>query len=136
MYLFDANHVMDLQFAPGLTYRDMFHQNEVEMSEYSMNRSDPAQLFELFRSYEAECRRLLGEKLPLPAYDYCLKCSHTFNNLDARRAISVTERAGYIGRVRALAHGCAEGFIESRKALGFPLLKSGTKVGAASSHAE
>jgi glycyl-tRNA synthetase alpha chain len=124
MYLFDANHVMDLQFAPGLTYRDMFHQNEVEMSEYSMNRSDPAQLFELFRSYEAECRRLLGEKLPLPAYDYCLKCSHTFNLLDARGAISITERTGYIGRVRALASAIAALYAAQREQMGYPMLVS------------
>jgi glycyl-tRNA synthetase alpha chain len=79
-------------------------------------------LFQLFDVYEAECKRVLQAKLPLPAYDYCLKCSHTFNNLDARGAISVTERAAYIGRVRALAHECARGYLESREALGFPLL--------------
>jgi glycyl-tRNA synthetase alpha chain len=79
-------------------------------------------LFGLFDTYEAECKRLLAAKLPLPAYDYCLKCSHAFNNLDARGAISVTERAAYIGRVRALAGGCARGYLESREALGFPLL--------------
>jgi glycyl-tRNA synthetase alpha chain len=79
-------------------------------------------LFGLFSTYEAECKRLIGEGLPLPAYDYCLKCSHAFNNLDARGAISVTERAAYIGRVRALAHLCAQGYLDSREALGFPLL--------------
>jgi glycyl-tRNA synthetase alpha chain len=80
-------------------------------------------LFGLFETYEAECKRLLERKLPLPAYDYCLKCSHTFNLLDARGAISVTERAAYIGRVRALARGTAEGYLAMREALGFPLLK-------------
>jgi len=125
MYLQNRDNIYDMTFAPGLTYRDMFHQNEVEMSRYSMRESDAQQLFALFSSYEAECKRLLGVGLPLPAYDYCLKCSHSFNNLDARGAISVTERAGYIGRVRALARGCAEGFLESRKALGFPLLRGG-----------
>jgi glycyl-tRNA synthetase alpha chain len=123
MYLQNKDNVYDIAFAPGLTYRDMFHQNEVEMSRFSLKASEPKHLFDLFASYEAECKRLLAEKLPLPAYDYCLKCSHTFNNLDARGAISVTERAGYIGRVRALARGCAEGFLASREALGFPLLK-------------
>jgi glycyl-tRNA synthetase alpha chain len=92
------------------------------MSEYSMRASDPKMLFGLFDVYEAECRRLIEARLPLPAYDFCLKCSHTFNNLDARGAISVTERAAYIGRVRALAHQCAKGYLESREALGFPLL--------------
>jgi glycyl-tRNA synthetase alpha chain len=79
-------------------------------------------LFALFGIYEAECKRLLELGLPLPAYDYCLKCSHAFNNLDARGAISVTERAAYIGRVRALARGCAEGYLKTREELGFPLL--------------
>ena len=123
MYLMNKENIYDVPFASGLTYRDMFHQNEVEMSQYSLKESDAAQLFALFTSYETECKRLLAAKLPLPAYDYCLKCSHTFNNLDARGAISVTERAGYIARVRNLARGCAEGFLLSREALGFPLLK-------------
>ena len=92
------------------------------MSEYSFRAADPKMLFGLFDTYEAECKRLIELKLPLPAYDYCLKCSHTFNNLDARGAISVTERAAYIGRVRALAHLCARGYLDSREALGFPML--------------
>jgi glycyl-tRNA synthetase alpha chain len=87
-------------------------------------------LFGLFDVYEAECRRLIGLKLPLPAYDFCLKCSHTFNNLDARGAISVTERAAYIGRVRALAHQCAKGYLESRELLGFPLLPAKERAAA------
>jgi glycyl-tRNA synthetase alpha chain len=124
MYLQNKDNVFDIAFASGLTYRDMFHQNEVEMSRYALKVSDAPQLFALFSSYEAECKRLLDGGLPLPAYDFCLKCSHTFNNLDARGAISVTERAGYIGRVRNLARGCAERFLASREALGFPLLKS------------
>ena len=123
MYLQNKDNVFDIAFASGLTYRDMFHQNEVEMSKYSLKESDAKQLFELFASYEAECKRLLTLNLPLPAYDFCLKCSHTFNNLDARGAISVTERAGYIQRVRALARGCAEGYLKSREALGFPMLR-------------
>jgi glycyl-tRNA synthetase alpha chain len=87
-------------------------------------------LFSLFDVYEAECKRLIALKLPLPAYDFCLKCSHTFNNLDARGAISVTERAAYIGRVRALAHECAKGYLDSREALGFPLLPKGQREAA------
>jgi glycyl-tRNA synthetase alpha chain len=87
-------------------------------------------LLGLFATYEAECQRLLQLRLPLPAYDYCLKCSHTFNNLDARGAISVTERAAYIGRVRALAHLCARGYLDSREVLGFPLLPPKARAAA------
>ncbi len=122
MYLQDVENVFDVEWVKGVRYREVFHRNEVEMSEYSFRASDPKMLFNLFDIYEAECKRLLEAKLPLPAYDYCLKCSHAFNNLDARGAISVTERAAYIGRVRALAHECARGYLESREALGFPLL--------------
>ena len=113
-----------------MKYREVFHRNEVEMSEYSMRASDPKMLFGLFDIYEAECQRLLEMRLPLPAYDYCLKCSHSFNNLDARGAISVTERAAYIGRVRALAHLCAKEYLESREALGFPLLPPKARAAA------
>jgi len=122
MYLQDVENVFDVEWVKGVRYREVFHRNEVEMSEYSFRQSDPAMLFGLFGTYEAECKRLIAARLPLPAYDYCLKCSHTFNLLDARGAISVTERAAYIGRVRALAHGCARGFLHSREELGFPLL--------------
>lgn len=122
MYLQDVENVFDVEWVKGVRYREVFHRNEVEMSEYSLRASDPKMLFDLFGVYEAECKRLIGLSLPLPAYDFCLKCSHTFNNLDARGAISVTERAAYIGRVRALAHLCARGYLDSREALGFPLL--------------
>ncbi|HEY6105466.1 MAG TPA: glycine--tRNA ligase subunit alpha, partial [Anaeromyxobacteraceae bacterium] len=114
----------------GVKYREVFHRNEVEMSEYSFRKSDPQMLFALFGMYEKECQRLLAEGLPLAAYDYCLKCSHTFNLLDARGAISVTERVATIGRVRALAHGCARGYLDSREALGFPLLPARERAGA------
>ena len=122
MYLQDVEDVFEVAWTKGVKYREVFHRNEVEMSEYSFRASDPVMLFALFETYEKECQRLLAAGLPLPAYDHCLKCSHTFNNLDARGAISVTERAAYIGRVRALAHGCARGYLDSREALGFPLL--------------
>jgi glycyl-tRNA synthetase alpha chain len=122
MYLQDVENVFDVEWVKGVRYREVFHRNEVEMSEYSFRASDPKMLFTLFDMYEAECKRLLAAKLPLPAYDYALKCSHAFNNLDARGAISVTERAAYIGRVRVLAHECAQGYLASREALGFPLL--------------
>jgi len=80
-------------------------------------------LLEFFNQYEAESERMIKEKLVLPAYEYCLKCSHTFNLLDARGAISVAERTGYIGRIRNLARACAEGYLKQREAMGFPLLK-------------
>jgi glycyl-tRNA synthetase alpha chain len=130
MYLQDVENVFDVEWVKGVKYREVFHRNEVEMSEYSFRASDPKMLFGLFDTYEAECKRLLAARLPLPAYDYCLKCSHVFNNLDARGAISVTERAAYIGRVRALAGGCARGYLESREALGFPLLPAKQRAGA------
>jgi glycyl-tRNA synthetase alpha chain len=122
MYLQNKENVFDLLFTNGVTYREVFRQNEVEMSRYSFQESDPKMLFELFSIYEAECKRLIERGLPLPAYDYCLKCSHTFNNLDARGAISVTERAGYIKRVRDVAHLCAAGYLKSRRELGYPIL--------------
>jgi glycyl-tRNA synthetase alpha chain len=124
MYLQDVDDVYEMEWAKGVRYRELFHPSEVEFSKYSFEASDPAMLFELFSVYEKECKRLLELGLPLPAYDMCLRCSHNFNLLDARRAISVTERQGYIGRVRALAHLCAKGFLEQRERLGFPLLQS------------
>ena len=122
MYLQDVENVFDVEWVKGVRYREVFHRNEVEMSEYSFHRSDPQMLFALFGMYEKECQRILAEGLPLAAYDWCLKCSHAFNLLDARGAISVTERAAYIGRVRALAQKCAQGYLDSREALGFPML--------------
>ncbi len=130
MYLQDVENVFDVEWVKGVRYREVFHRNEVEMSTYSFQKSDPKMLFGLFETYEAECKRLIGEGLPLPAYDYCLKCSHAFNNLDARGAISVTERAAYIGRVRALAHACARGYLDMREQLGFPLLPEGERAAA------
>jgi glycyl-tRNA synthetase alpha chain len=131
MYLQNKSNVFDIEYTKGVTYREVFHENEVEMSTYSFQASDAEMLFRLFDTYEAECKRLLEKKLPLPAYDYALKCSHAFNNLDARGAISVTERQGYILRVRTLARGCAAAYVENRERLGFPLLQSGWAKGAA-----
>jgi glycyl-tRNA synthetase alpha chain len=130
MYLQDVENVYDVEWVKGVKYREVFHRNEVEQSEYAQRVSDPALLFDLFGRYEAECRRVLGLGLPLAAYDYCLKCSHAFNLLDARGAISVTERAAYIGRVRQLARGCAEGYLKTREALGFPMLKAAEEAAA------
>ncbi|TYB32631.1 MAG: glycine--tRNA ligase subunit alpha [Flexistipes sinusarabici] len=123
MYLQKVDSVFDLAWNESLTYGDVYHRNEVEFSKYNFEEADTDMLFELFEMYEKECSQLVEKGIVLPAYDYCLKCSHTFNLLDARNAISVTERTGYIGRVRHLAKLCAEGYVESREKLGFPLLK-------------
>ncbi len=100
----------------------MYHQNEVEQSRYNFEHSNVNWLFRQFNDFEAEARRLMDEKLPLPGFEMVMKCSHVFNLLDARGAISTTERAAYIGRVRALARLVAQSYFESRQALGFPLL--------------
>jgi glycyl-tRNA synthetase alpha chain len=129
MYLQGVDNIYDLRWVGDLTYGEVFHQNEVEQSKYSFQASDPQLLFQLFQSYEKECDRLLRMELPLPAYDYCLKCSHTFNLLDARGAISATERQGYILRVRALARRCAIGYLLARARLKFPLIKDRAEGG-------
>src|SRR5437763_12809213 len=126
MYLQGVDNIYDLCWVGDLTYREVFHQNEVEQSKYSFQESDPQLLFKLFDSYEGECKRLLERGVPLPAYDYCLKCSHAFNLLDARSAISVTERQGYILRVRKLAHDCAALYLKTRVQMKFPSLKDRT----------
>ncbi len=123
MYLQGVDNVFNLKWVSDLTYGEVFHQNEVEQSKYSFQASDPDLLFKLFAEYESECDRLLKLELPLPAYDYCLKCSHAFNLLDARGAISVTERQGYILKVRALARRCAIEYRRVRARLGFPMLR-------------
>ncbi len=123
MYIQEKDSLFDLAWAPGMSYGDVHHQTEVEWSKYNFELADTKVLTKLFADYEAECRRALEAGLIFPAYDYVLKCSHSFNLLDARGAISVTERTAYIGRVRDLARGCAEGFVADREARGFPLLK-------------
>jgi glycyl-tRNA synthetase alpha chain len=128
MYLQGKDNIYDIAFNKDVSYGEVFHENEVEQSTYAFRESDQAMLFELFAKYETECKRLLEKKLPIPAYDYALKCSHTFNLLDARGAISVTERAGYIKRVRDLARGCAEGWLLMRERLGYPMLKDRARV--------
>ncbi|MCC7011055.1 MAG: glycine--tRNA ligase subunit alpha [Planctomycetes bacterium] len=130
MYLQGVENVYDIEWVKGVRYREVFHANEVEMSKYALHESDPEQLFALFESFEKECKRLVVEKaLPLPAYDFALKCSHAFNLLDARGAISVTERARYIKRVRDNARLCAEGYLAMRERLGYPLCKTNWTVG-------
>jgi len=128
MYLQQVDNVFDLEWVDGITYGDVHHRSEVEFSTYNFESADPEMLFKLFEIYEAEARRLAVEELTLPAYDYCLKCSHIFNLLESRGTISVTERARFIGRVRALARACAEGYMEQRRRLGYPLLRHDTPV--------
>jgi glycyl-tRNA synthetase alpha chain len=123
MYIQGVESVYDLEWTKGITYGDVHHRGEVEHCVYNFEQADVNMLFTLFDMYEAECQRIIGHKLVLPAYDYCLKCSHTFNLLNARGAISVAERSSLIGRVRNLARLCAEGYLRQREEMGFPLLK-------------
>lgn len=123
MYIQGVENVYELQWNETFTYGDIFHQNEVEQSTYAFELSDADMLFELFDRYEKEAQRIAAKGLVIPAYDYVLKCSHTFNLLDARGAISVSERAAFIGRVRKMAGMCAKTYLAQREALGFPLLK-------------
>lgn len=102
--------------APRISYRDVFHRNEVEQSAYGLEHANTEMLLQHFKDAEAECAQLLEKKLPLPAYDYCIKASHLFNLLDARGVIGVTERAAYIARVRAMAKGCCEGYVGDKAA--------------------
>lgn len=123
MFIQGVNNVYDLKWNEELSYGAVHHQDEVEFSRFNFELADISLLQELFKSYEQEAKRLLDAGLIRPAYDYILKCSHTFNLLDARGAISVTERTAYIGRVRNLARLAAEGYFAQREELGFPLLK-------------
>jgi len=126
MYLQGVENVYDLVWTPGVTYGDVYHQNEVEQSKYNFEHSNAPWLLELFGELESEAKRLLAAGLALPGYEMVMKCSHTFNLLDARGAISTTERAAYIGRVRALAREVAQAYYASREALGFPMMKLGS----------
>ena len=125
MYLQGVDNVYDLEWVQGIRYGDIHHESEVEFSTYNFEEADVDMLLNLFRMFEKECVRLVEKGLVLPAYDYVMKCSHTFNLLDARGAISVTERASYIGKVRNVARLCAEGYLKIRERLNFPLLKGG-----------
>lgn len=122
MYLQGVDNVFDLKWNDCVKYGDVHHQQEVEQSTYNFEKADVEMLLELFTKYEDEANRSLEADLVLPAYEYCLKCSHTFNLLDARGAISVTERTGYIGRIRNLARAAAEGYLKQRENMGFPLM--------------
>ncbi len=123
MYLQEVDNVFDIQWNDRIKYGDVHLETEIQFSKYNFEEADVDMLFKLFDMYEAEALRLLEKDLVLPAYDYTLKCSHTFNLLDARGAISVTERMGYILRVRKLANLCASGYLKRREELGYPLLK-------------
>jgi glycyl-tRNA synthetase alpha chain len=135
MYLQGKENVFDLVWTSSkrdgveheLTYGDVYLQNEIEQSTYNFEQSNADELFKLFGLFESEAKRLLEAKLPLPGYEMILKAAHTFNLLDARGAISVTERAAYIGRIRTLSRLVAQAYYDSREALGFPML-AGEKV--------
>src|SRR5256714_12975226 len=121
MCLRGVDNVYDPVWTEGLKYRDVYHQNEVEQSAYNFEHSDVEFLLGAFGAHERQARHLMGERLALPAYEQVLKAAHTFNLLDARGAISVTERAGYIGRIRNLARSVAQSYLDSRARLGFPM---------------
>ncbi len=121
-YIQEKENVFDLEWTNGFTVRDIFGQPEYEHSKYTFETSDLDMLFTLFNMYEKEAHRQMEEGLVHPAYDYVLKCSHTFNLLDAKGAISVTERTGYLARCRSLARKVAKTFYEEREKLGFPIL--------------
>ena len=120
LYLQGVDSVFDLVWTEGYSYGDIYHQNEVEQSKFNFEYAGVEELFHQFDTCEQECRQLTDAGLPLPAYEKVLKASHTFNMLDARHAVGVTERARYIGRVRALAKAVAEGYYSNREQLGFP----------------
>lgn len=123
MYLQEVDAIAKIQWNETLTYGDVHMQGEIEHSKYNFDESDPELLFTLFNLYQKEAEQLMEKGLVLPSYDYVLKCSHTFNLLDARGVISVTERTRYIRQVRGLARKVAQLYLDQREALGFPLLK-------------
>ena len=127
MYLQGVDNVFDLKWNNKIFYGDIHHRQEVEQSIYNFEKADIDMLLDLFNRYENEAIRMIKESLIIPAYEYCLKCSHTFNILDARGAISVTERTGYIARIRNLARACAKQYLNQREAIGFPMLKKEDK---------
>ncbi|MBK7072445.1 MAG: glycine--tRNA ligase subunit alpha [Myxococcales bacterium] len=135
MYLQNVDSIFDIKWDKNVTYGQIRHPWEVEYSHFHFEETDAAFYFGLFERYEAECHRLLKRGLTLPAYEHCMKSSHAFNLLDARGAISVTERARFIGRVRAMARACAEAYVRSRAKLGFPLLTGDDRAKAAAAFA-
>jgi glycyl-tRNA synthetase alpha chain len=123
MYLQGVESVYDISWNDQVSYGEIFHQAEVEFSTFNFEEANVEKLIPFFETYEQEALRLVEKDLILPAYDYCLKCSHTFNLLDARKAISVAERTRYIGRIRNIARKVAERYVIQREKMGYPLLK-------------
>ncbi|MEO8847866.1 MAG: glycine--tRNA ligase subunit alpha [Casimicrobiaceae bacterium] len=131
MYLQNVESVYALAYTAQMTYGDVFLQNEIEQSRFAFEASDVDKLFAQFNLFEGEAARLLAARLPLPGYEMILKAGHTFNLLDARGAISVTERAAYIGRIRNLSRSVAQAYVDAREALGFPMLPAAQRKVAA-----
>lgn len=127
-YIQEVESVYDLEWTQGVKYGEIFVQPEYEHSKYSFEISNQEMLLENFDKFEKEAKRCIEESLVHPAYDYILKCSHTFNLLDARGAVSVTERAGYLARIRNMARSVAKIFVAEREKLGFPLLNKDQSV--------
>ncbi len=123
MYLQGVENVYDISWNNKVSYGEIFHQAEVEFSTFNFEEANVEKLIEFFQTYENEALKLVEKNLILPAYDYCLKCSHTFNLLDARKAISVAERTRYIGRIRNIARKVSERYVHQREEMGHPLLK-------------
>ena len=123
MYLQGVNSVYDIKWNDEVTYGEIFHQAEIEFSTFNFEEANVKRMIDFFNTYESEALKLVEKNLILPAYDYCLKCSHTFNLLDARKAISVAERTRYIGRIRNIARKVAESYVAQREEMGYPLLK-------------
>jgi glycyl-tRNA synthetase alpha chain len=123
MYLQEIDNVFDIEWSKGIKYGEVHKQGEIEFSKFNFDFADTDFLMRQFDACERESKRMNQLGLVLPSYEFCLKCSHLFNLLDARGVLSVTERTGYIARVRALAKLCAEAFLKQREDMGFPLLK-------------
>jgi glycyl-tRNA synthetase alpha chain len=123
MYLQGVESVYDISWNDEVSYGEIFHQAEVEFSTFNFEEANVEKLLMFFDTYEQEALKLIDKKLILPAYDYCLKCSHTFNLLDARKAISVNERTRYIGRIRNIARKVAEAYVEQREDMNHPLIR-------------
>ena len=124
MYLQNVDSVFDVQWNKNMKYGEIYHQNEIEQSKYNFEISDSETLFKLFDFYNQEADRIIEAKLVMPAYDYVLKCSHSFNLLDARGVISKDERTNYVNRIRKMAEKVAKLYVEQREEMGFPLLKA------------
>jgi glycyl-tRNA synthetase alpha chain len=126
MYLQAVDSVYDIAWNDEVTYGEIFHQAEVEFSTFNFEEANVEKMIDFFNTYEQEAQKLIAKNLILPAYDFCLKCSHTFNLLDARKAISVAERTRYIARIRNIARKVAEAYVKQREEMGFPLLRKTT----------